>query len=136
MCPSAEHGQYTGRSNEPSIALEVASDDNLYIWHWYFGEPGGLNDINVWDRSPLLHAMTHGETQALDFDFQVNGQTFNMFYWLVDSIYPPVARFLSPFQAPGVHGLARGSQESHREDIWRIGEEIPFHYESNSAVLC
>ncbi len=99
-CPNALKGQYRGRDKKPVIALEAASDYNLWIWHSFFGEPGSLNDINVWERSPLLHQMTHGQIQDIDFDFVINGETFNQLYWLVDGIYPRLSRFLKSIVNP------------------------------------
>ena len=99
-CPSELKGQYQGRNKIPMIALESACDYNLWIWHYFFGAPGSLNDINVWEQSPLLHDMTHGRIQDLDFDFEINGKTFHQLYWLVDGIYPRLSRFLKSIANP------------------------------------
>eukprot|EP00986_Skeletonema_menzelii_P009724 scaffold4492_cov81-Skeletonema_menzelii.AAC.4 len=99
-CPNALKGQYCGRNKKPKIALEAACDYNLFFWHIHFGEPGSLNDINVWERSPLLHEMTHGQIQDIDFDFVINGETFHQLYWLVDGIYPRLSRFLKSIVNP------------------------------------
>ena len=133
QCPSAEHGQYKGRSKQPSIALEAACDRNLWIWHYYFGEPGGLNDINVWDRSPLKKAILSGEISELDFPFTINDVTFiHQLYWLVDGIYPLTARFVKAISNPItlVDREFTGWQESYRKSIERAFGvmEKKFHY--------
>lgn len=99
-CPSAQKGQHTGKPGAPTLGLEATADANLWIWHWNFGSPGSLNDINVWETSSMLRDMTHGKIHELDFDFTVNGETFSMLYWLVDLIYPQLARFLRARASP------------------------------------
>jgi hypothetical protein len=120
-CPYALKGQYQGRHKQPKIALEAANDYNLWFWHYYFGEPGSLNDINVWERSSLFKQMTNGEMQDIDFDFEINGETFNQLYWLVDSIYPRQARFLKAVDSPALRIDWEFSswQERHRKSIER-----------------
>ena len=53
-CPTAWHGQFTGKEKKPTIVLEAVASKNLWIWHAFFGLPGALNDINVLDRSPVF----------------------------------------------------------------------------------
>jgi hypothetical protein len=95
-CPHELQGQCQGRHIQPkTIALEAANDYNLWFWHYYFGEPESLNEIDVWEEcSSLFEQMTNGDMQDNDFDFEINGKTFHQLYWLVDSIYPSQARFL------------------------------------------
>ena len=122
------------RSKQPSIALEAVCDSNLWIWHYYFGEPGGLNDINVWDRSPtLLKEIIDGKISELDFPFIINGVTFtHQLYWLVDGIYPLLSRFVKAISNP-ITLIDREFtkwQESYRKGIERsFGVmEMKFHY--------
>ena len=53
QCPAGWRGQFQGKEGYPTIGLEPVADYNLWIWHSAFGYPGSLNDINIWDRSPL-----------------------------------------------------------------------------------
>jgi hypothetical protein len=62
-------------------------DNNLWFWRAYFGFPGTLNDINIWERSSLFESMINGEHDELDFDFIVDGQVFTELFYLVDDIY-------------------------------------------------
>lgn len=138
-CPNALKGQYCGKSKHPNIALEAACDWNLWIWHSFFGEPGSLNDVNVWERSPLLNEMTHGKIQDIDFDFVINGETFHQLYWLVDGIYPRLSRFLKSIVNP-ILLIDRGFaswQESKRKTIERgFGVlEKKFHITVNPIQL-
>ena len=72
--------------------LEVVVDQNLYIWHIFFGLPGSNNDLNVLDRSLLIHNMLTKE--ASDFTFEVNGKEYNRYYLLADGIYPQWSFFV------------------------------------------
>jgi hypothetical protein len=57
-----------------------------------------LNDLNILDRSPLLHQLYHGTCPKVDF--QVNGNDYTMPYWLGDGIYPRMATFVTGFAKP------------------------------------
>jgi hypothetical protein len=59
-CPTAWHGQFKGKEGIPTISLEAVSDYNLWIWNSAFGFPGSLNDLNIWEKSPLFNSMTDG----------------------------------------------------------------------------
>eukprot|EP00804_Cyclotella_cryptica_P021926 CCRYP_000885-RA/>CCRYP_000885-RA protein AED:0.18 eAED:0.16 QI:0/-1/0/1/-1/1/1/0/182 len=99
-CPVAWKGQFEGKEGFPTIGLEAVSDYNLWIWHNAFGFPGSLNDINVWDRSPLLESMLDGSHDEIDFSFEIDGQQFDQLYYLVDGIYPSLSRFLATVNDP------------------------------------
>lgn len=45
--PTTWHGQYTGKSRDPTIILEAMALEDLWIWHCFFGLMGSLNDTNV-----------------------------------------------------------------------------------------
>ena len=85
-CPVAWQGDFGDREGNKFIILEVVADQSLHIWHIYFGLPGSNNDLNVLDRSPLIHDLPSGA--ACDMTFEVNGQVYNRYYLLPDGIYP------------------------------------------------
>jgi hypothetical protein len=62
--------------------------------------PGGLNDINIWERSPLLESMLNGTHSEIDHPFEINNQTFNQLFYVVGGIYPWLSRFLSTISVP------------------------------------
>ena len=67
-CPNAWKGQFIGKeSGVPTLGLEAVADHSLWIWHAAFGFPGTMNDINIWDRSPLLQSMLDGSHDEIDF---------------------------------------------------------------------
>ena len=87
-CPNAWKGHFQGKEGYPTIALEAVADYNLWVWHDSFGLPGGLNDINIWERSPLLESMLNGTHSEIDHPLKINNQMFNQLFYLVDGIYP------------------------------------------------
>ena len=56
-CSTAWQGQFQNKDNVRSVILEAISDQSTWIWHAFFGLPGGNNDINVLDKSPLVANM-------------------------------------------------------------------------------
>jgi Plant transposon protein len=59
LCPTSWKGQYEGKEGTPSLVLKAVADYNTWIWHAKFGFPGTLNNINIWDQSPLLKWNLH-----------------------------------------------------------------------------
>jgi hypothetical protein len=93
-CPMAWQGQFQGKEKVPTIVLEAAADYNLWIWHASFGYAGSLNDINIWEQSPLLTSLLDGTfTKYVDFEFELGGKLFDQLWFLVDGIYPEISRF-------------------------------------------
>jgi hypothetical protein len=58
-CPMAWQGQFKGKEKSPTIVVEAFADYNLWIWHDAFGYAGTLNDINIWEQSPLLRTLLY-----------------------------------------------------------------------------
>jgi hypothetical protein len=74
------------------------ANQSLHIWHIYFGLPGSNNDLNVLDRSPLIHDLLSGA--ACNMIFEVNGQVYNRYYLLADGIYPQWSCFVQSIHNP------------------------------------
>ena len=85
-CPVAWHGDYGDKDGKQSIILEAVADQRLHIWQIYFGLPSLNNDVNVLNRSPLINDLVSGA--GCDMTFEINGQEYNRYYLLADSIYP------------------------------------------------
>jgi hypothetical protein len=78
LCPVAWQGQFEGAKKRPTLILEACADYTLWLWHSSFNHPGSLNDINVWDRSPLLEEFLDGTFSSdVDFEFNIDGRTFH-----------------------------------------------------------
>ena len=84
-CPTARHGMYKGHKGKPTVILEAVATEDLRIWHAFFGMPGSHNDINVLQRSPLFDDLANG--RAPEVEFNVNGNTYSLGYYLSDGIY-------------------------------------------------
>jgi hypothetical protein len=97
-CPVAWQGQFQDKDGLWSVILEAVADQSLWIWYAFFGMPGGNNDINVLDRSPLISNFLRGEGN--DMQFIVNGNLYNRYYLLADGIYPQWSCFVQPISAP------------------------------------
>ncbi|XP_048600215.1 uncharacterized protein LOC106375531 isoform X1 [Brassica napus] len=97
-CPTAWKGQYSRGSGKPTIVLEAVASYDLWIWHAFFGPPGTLNDINVLDRSPVFDDIING--RAPQVNFSVNGNEYNLAYYLTDGIYPKWATFIQSIPIP------------------------------------
>ena len=91
-CPKAWHGQFHCQKKGSTIILEAVADQETWIWHAFFGMPGSLNDINVVNRSPLMHKIADGELPPVQF--VANGRTYNYGYYLADGIYPKWQTFV------------------------------------------
>jgi hypothetical protein len=118
-CPTAWRGAYTGHKDGPTMILEAVASGDLWIWHAFFGLPGSLNDINVLNKSPLFQSLTSG--MAPHVEYMVNGNKYNMGYYLADGIYPPWVTFVKAFQSP--QGNKKNhftrAQEAVRRDVER-----------------
>jgi hypothetical protein len=118
-CPVAWQGDFGDRDGNKSIILEAIADQSLHIWHIFFGLPGSNNDLNVLDRSPLVHNMLTGA--ACDMTFEVNGQEYDRYYLLADGIYPQWSCFVQSIHMPGDEKRAHFAkrQEACRKDVER-----------------
>jgi len=100
-CPIAWQGQFSGKASMPSIVLEAFGDFNVFVWHAAFGWAGSMNDINIWDCSPLLQSFLDGSfSEQVDFTFQIGDSYFNKLWLLIDGIYPKIARFVKTCAVP------------------------------------
>ena len=97
-CPVGWFGEHRGHTgHKPTIILEAVAGPNLWIWHAFFGLPGSLNDINVPHRSHVFDDLAAGKGPPVSFS--VNGNDYDMGYYLADGIYPDWATL--------VKGIAR-----------------------------
>ena len=118
-CPSAWKGMFQGRPGVPTVVLEAIADAKCRVWHFNFGAPGILNDINILDRSPLFDNAVRGESPAVNF--VVNNNIHNTGYWMADGIYPTYACFVKSFSRPAtrMQKMFAVAHEAKRKDIER-----------------
>ncbi|XP_024012910.1 uncharacterized protein LOC112087132 [Eutrema salsugineum] len=81
-CPTAWKGQYSRGSDKPTIVLEAVASYDLWIWHAFFGPPCTLNDINVFDRSPVFDDIIQGK--APQVKFSVNRREYDLANYLTN----------------------------------------------------
>ncbi|EMS51258.1 26S proteasome non-ATPase regulatory subunit 13 [Triticum urartu] len=85
---------------------------------------GSCNDINVLQRSPLFKRLCDGEAPSCNYT--VNGHKYNMWYYLVDAIYPQWLAFVKTISDP--HGNKQSHfatcQEAIRKDMERAFEVL------------
>jgi hypothetical protein len=118
-CPIAWQGQFQDKDKKRFVILEAIADQSLWIWHSFFGLPGGNNDINILDRSPIVRDMLSGDGRHLNF--MVNGYVYPHYYLLMDGIYPPWACFVQTIheaQEEKKNHFAK-MQEGARKDVER-----------------
>jgi hypothetical protein len=110
---------YRGHKGKPSIILEAVATKDLRIWHSYFGMPGSHNDINVLQRSPVFDDLANGRAPVVNFT--VNGNEYNMGYYLADGIYPDWATLMKSVSSPlgNKRKWFSERQESCRKDAER-----------------
>ena len=120
-CPVAWQGQHDGKEGNCSILLEASADCKSWFWHSFFGPPGTVNGIDIWDKSPLLGSFLGRSFDANNFDFTVGGQTFNKLCFLVDRICPELSLFMKTMSEPlsKKHQQFSGWQEGKRKSIER-----------------
>jgi hypothetical protein len=103
----------------PTLILEAVASHDLWIWHAFFGAAGSNNDINVLNQSTVFINELKG--QAPRVQYMVNGNQYNIGYFLADEIYPEWAVFVKSIRIPITEKekLYAQEQEGARKDIER-----------------
>jgi hypothetical protein len=86
-------GSYKGKEKKPSIVLEALSDYHLWFWHAAYGYAGTMNDISIFDMSPLFEKLLDGTFNSLEIEtnvvpHKIGEESFSCMFMLVDGIYP------------------------------------------------
>ena len=123
-CPVRQqcHHKNAKKNKMLSAVLEGGVDWNCWFWHASCGHPDSNNDINILGVSLLQEMFLSNEfNMNVDFPFQINGQTFQRLWCLVDGMCPPIGRFVKtiPVAVGKVLKLFVKWQESVRKDSER-----------------
>jgi len=122
-CPVAWKGQYTrGDQCGPTVMLEAVASHDLWIWHAFFGVAGSNNDINVLNRSPLFTDVVQG--RAPEVHFTVNGNEYNMGYYLADGNICENNSFASVWKRQIICRTPRGSKKRCGTCFWCFASSI------------
>lgn len=100
-----------------TIILEAVTSRDRWIWHcFFFGMAGSNNDINVLNQSPIFTDILMGTSTRLRYT--VNGNQYDLGYYLADGIYPEWATIVKSIRHPQLekHKLFAQQQESARKD--------------------
>ena len=117
-CPKAWAAMFTcGDKAKPTMIFEAVASRDLRIWHAFFGTAGSDNDINVLNKSPLFINAIKGEAPRVNYN--VNGNHYDVGYYLADGIYPEWAAFVKTISKPQTekHKLYAQHQEGVRKDV-------------------
>jgi hypothetical protein len=80
---------------------------------------GSHNDINVLQRSLVFARLADGD--ALVYNYEINGHSYNKCYYLADGIYPDWSTFVKTIREPMEEKNRRFAkrQEASRKDVER-----------------
>ena len=82
-CLKVWKGQFKeGKYKKASIMMEAMADHSRWLWLPSFGYAGSLNDINIWDQSPIHKMLVDGSFADKDFMFEIGGVEFNLLWIL------------------------------------------------------
>jgi hypothetical protein len=74
-CPVSLAGQHKGKGADKTLILEAIADPDLYIWYYFFGEAGLLNDINILNKSSIVALILDGSFNIQTTPYTINGTT-------------------------------------------------------------
>ncbi|XP_003559562.1 uncharacterized protein LOC100822590 [Brachypodium distachyon] len=119
-CPFAHQGMYKSHKGSCSVMLEAVADQDLWIWHAFFGMAGSHNDINVLQCSHVFAKLVEGTAPPVNYE--INGHVYNKGYYLADGIYPRWSTFvktISNAPAGGARSWFAMQQKTCRKDVER-----------------
>ncbi|XP_071683795.1 uncharacterized protein [Lolium perenne] len=114
-CQFAHQGMYKGRKGACSVMLEAVADQDLWLWHAFFGMAGSHNDINVLHFSDVLQKLIEGNAPPVQFE--INGHQYDNGYYLADDIYLRWSTFVKTISNPVPKGKKAWFAQIHEADV-------------------
>jgi hypothetical protein len=101
------------------VIVEAVGNQDLWIWHAFFGVAGTHNDINVLMRPHVFAKLAEGQASAVNFE--INDNSYNKGYYPADGIYPQWSIFVKTIHAPNskMQSHFAKCQEACRKDVER-----------------
>lgn len=120
--PKAMQGSLIGKDGAPCLRMEVVCDLSLWIWHFQFGFPGVMNDLNILQVSKHFTDFVCGTFPPVAPTYKICGETFQNFYYLSDGIYPRWRIFIRTISDPQTRKQMTFSsaQEGARKCVERV----------------
>lgn len=105
-----------------TIACDAWCGHDFYYWHCFAGRPGTNNNINLLAPLPLLRDILDGLytiKHRNGYRIVRDGTEWNLYYFLVDGIYPNRQLFVKPMHQATTSVKPNYSelQESVRKDV-------------------
>jgi len=121
-CPKGLVGQDQNRKKRRIIFMETVCDEDLYIWHFFIGAPGSLNDLNVLRTLLLYFDVVKRVWPPKSFSLCFNGRSRRLLHYLTDGAYPKYPFFVSPYPNPitPAENIFNRPQEALRKDVERL----------------
>ncbi|GJR69772.1 ALP1-like protein [Tanacetum coccineum] len=119
--PQALGTNFEARVRDYMVAHTERMEQDLWIWHAFFGVAGSNNDVNVLRQFPVLNDLKVGK--APEVPFVANDVTYKWGYYLTDGIYPEWAVLMKSISQPGSNDVKRirykQAHEAARKDVKR-----------------
>jgi hypothetical protein len=81
-CSFVWQGMHKGHKGGCSVVLEAVADQDLWIWHAFFGMAGSHNDINVLQCSNMFSRLVEGHAPLVKFVINGYDTTKDTIWWM------------------------------------------------------
>lgn len=72
-CPKALHDIMSGEDGKPIVQVEVVCSLDLWIWSFWFGLTGAMNDLNIFEISDHFSKVLSGQFRPVTPSYKIAG---------------------------------------------------------------